>query len=73
MKGTYGDLNRIRKKIIKHQNLPCFHPLTCGNDSKHLPLDPQLLLSGDEFELMLVCNDCNWKQDIPDFIANELI
>lgn len=74
MKGNYGELNKIRKSIIKHQSISYFHPLTCGNDSQnHAKLKPQLNISGDEFELLLVCEDCSWKQDIPDFFTSEVI
>lgn len=73
MKGSYGELNKVRKTIVKHQNIQYFHRWTCGNDSRHRVLIPELKLSGDEFELILVCEDCNWNQDIPEFFTNEVV
>lgn len=74
MKGNYADLNRIRKTITKHQSIHYLHPLTCGNDPQnHEKLVPQLELKVDDFELLLVCKDCNYQQDIPEFFTNEVI
>jgi len=71
MKGTFSELNVIRKNIEEWQNSIFVHPLTCGNDSQnHDPLMPQLEKHGDEFELYLVCKNCDWKQDIPLFFRS---
>jgi hypothetical protein len=73
MKGSYEKLNKTRNMIIKHQNGD-FHPLTCGNDSQnHSPLVTSLQKNGNEFELIIVCNDCSWKQDVPKFFTLPVI
>ncbi|MCA1027041.1 hypothetical protein LCM23_13145 [Cytobacillus kochii] len=69
MKGSYSDLNRIRLYVNEWQNSIYHHPLTCGNDSRnHKSLVTQLEKRADQFELFLVCEDCNWKQDIPPYL-----
>lgn len=45
--------------IWEHQSNPMFHPLTCGNDSKHALLTPMLNVDG---EIVLVCDDCSYHQ-----------
>ena len=36
-----------------------FHPLTCGNDSKHTPLFPLC----EDGKVKLICRDCDYTQD----------
>jgi len=72
MKGTYSELNKTREKIDNWQNGD-FHPLTCGNDSRHSLLKTNLNKDGDEFELSLFCEDCDWKQDVPKLFTSEVI
>lgn len=67
MKGTYNELNSIRNIIKEWQSNTYVHPLTCGNESRHQNLVTQLDKYEDNFELLLVCKDCNWKQDIPPY------
>jgi hypothetical protein len=41
-----------------------FHPLTCGNDSLHQDLVPEI----KDNQLVLVCLDCDYVQEyIPEF------
>jgi hypothetical protein len=44
--------------IIAHQNDTRFHPLTCGNDSRHTPLVPTRIEDG----VILICIDCDYEQ-----------
>jgi hypothetical protein len=48
--------------IRKHQARGDFHPLTCGYDSTHRPLDAYVE-NGERVRLM--CHDCAWTQDLP--------
>ncbi|MCK2000732.1 hypothetical protein MZM54_04925 [[Brevibacterium] frigoritolerans] len=70
MKGSYKELNEVRKTIVTWQNNEGVHPLTCGNDShNHDVLVPLLEQDNTEFELSIVCIDCDWKQDVPVFLT----
>lgn len=43
------------------------HPLTCGNDSNHLPLEPK----EENGKVILVCSECDYTQDfIPPVVAS---
>jgi len=46
-------------RIIANQNNPMYHPLTCGNDSRHTPLVP--VREGDN--IVLICPDCDYRQE----------
>ena len=48
----------IINKITEHQKNPMFHPLTCGNDSRHNLLIP--IEKGGN--VILICPDCNYEQ-----------
>ena len=47
------------KAILKHQQSDSFHPLTCGNDSQHLPLVPKEV----DGEVILYCLECDYIQE----------
>jgi hypothetical protein len=54
-------------KIAKWQQNASVHPLTCGNDSQHLPL------VGKEVngKVLLVCLECDYNQDyVPEVVIN---
>lgn len=68
LKGTYKELNEIKKKIETWQNNDFVHPLTCGNNSLHADLVAHIEQNGEEVELFLVCEECDWKQDVPPFV-----
>lgn len=68
------NLEKIIEKINRWQSHEEVHPLTCGIDSSHELLEPRLSLVNDvtgDHELILVCKNCEWRQDIPEFI-NEI-
>lgn len=70
MKGSYSELNNIRNIVKEWQSNGYVHPLTCGNESRHQNLVAQLDKQGDSFELLLVCEDCDWTQDIPPYFIS---
>lgn len=53
-------MNNIEKieAIRKHQNNPMLHPLTCGNNSNHKPLEPVVIDS----KVCLICLNCSYTQ-----------
>jgi hypothetical protein len=56
------------KQINEMQKNPEFHPLTCGNDSRHSPL----VAEGRQGRIVLVCKDCDYVQEwIPDCYSEE--
>lgn len=58
---------QIIRAIKEHQAHPYVHPLTCGNDSRHQVLEPQLD-PDDPTKVILVCLDCTYRQHhIPEF------
>lgn len=72
MRGTYKMLNKTRESINKFQENDFVHSLTCGNDSLHEDLVPQLKpvdQDKDEYELLLTCKECDWIQDVPPFFT----
>ena len=52
------DIDDRINQIIADQNNPPYHPLTCGNDSRHTPLVP--IKRNDE--IILICVDCVYTQ-----------
>ena len=56
--------------IEKWQCDPSVHPLTCGINSEHQLLKP---VFDQQFEkVQLFCVDCEWKQEVPDFIQSQI-
>ena len=54
----------IIKNIKEYQQEGKFHPLTCGNDSRHKLLEP----IEEDGNIILICPDCDYKQTyIPNF------
>jgi hypothetical protein len=45
--------------INEYQNLGCVHPLTCGKDSTHADLIPQIR----DGRVVLVCKNCSYVQE----------
>lgn len=60
--------NSIKNKIAAinwYQKHSYFHPLTCGNNSKHNLLQPKLINN----QIYLICTDCDYvQQSIPEVI-----
>jgi hypothetical protein len=50
--------------ILKWQNNGLVHPLTCGNNSLH----SNLMGSIEEGKVILKCIDCDYKQELPEFL-----
>lgn len=62
--GPIDSLDAIKRRITKYQTEIMFHPLTCGNDSLHQDLVPEI----KDNQLVLVCLDCDYVQEyIPEF------
>ncbi len=60
--------DEVFAKVTAWQNNPHVHPLTCGNDSSHSNLIPEIR-GGD---VILKCIDCSFEQLwIPDCIKQE--
>lgn len=54
------ELQTISDRINKYQSLMIFHPLTCGNESSHSLLKPEIV---DQYhQLILRCPDCDYRQ-----------
>lgn len=67
------DLARIKASIERWQANPAFHPLTCGEDSNHEPLNPVVEPTNDGERLVLVCPTCGYRQDyIPSIFVTEV-
>lgn len=65
----YKKVKEIESNINKWQKNDYVHPLTCGNDSGHSDLIPEVVeVSEGEYKIELKCKDCDWIQDIPSFI-----
>jgi hypothetical protein len=46
-----------------------FHPLTCGNDSEHMPLRAREVLVYETETVELYCTQCYYRQDfIPESV-----
>lgn len=55
------------KKISDYQKNINYHTLTCGNNSKHIPLIGKVI----DHKVVLSCLDCSYIQHyIPDIIFN---
>lgn len=58
----------IIKRINDYQNFPHVHELTCGNDSRHLPLIP----FDNDGQIVLKCPTCNFIQyRIPEYVLSD--
>lgn len=57
-------LNEQLMNAIKWQNNGLVHPLTCGNDSLH----GNLMGSIEEGRVILKCIDCDYIQELPEFL-----
>jgi hypothetical protein len=70
MNGPKRELMNVLADLRNHSGT--YHPLTCGNDSTHPPLIPQVDIDDekDEYHLFLKCMKCEWTQDIPRFLQD---
>lgn len=61
------EILNIYNRLIRWQSCGLVHQLTCGNNSQHKPLKPVII----ESKVILVCLDCDWRQDVPDMFYND--
>jgi hypothetical protein len=67
----------ILARIRAHQQNNAVHPLTCGNDGRHvlqgqLMPDPAEHRSDNYGEVILVCPDCDYRQSyLPSFLLTD--
>lgn len=56
----------IVNKVLTWQNAGYFHPLTCGNEECRCDLLPEIKGS----EVRLCCPECDYTQDVPEFLLD---
>jgi hypothetical protein len=62
--------DRIIAAVKAWQASPHVHPLTCGKDSSHAKLTPQV----SDGAVILVCPDCDYRQvTIPEAVTSTTI
>lgn len=66
-------LKRIENEINIINNDDLRHPLTCVNNRVNCDLKTEINLVNDvsgDYQLNLVCCDCGYRQDVPQFIID---